>query len=103
MRSKANQWMVCGWFLLALFFSFVVMLTGCYQQFVRDPLYDQSLIEPSPSDSATYFRISVQNNRTEDPVDPHFYLVGTGSHALGIVQGFGSTVTRFVDTAWLGP
>jgi hypothetical protein len=70
---------------------------------VRDPMYDGDVVIPTTSsDSATFIRITIENNRTIDAIPPAFYLTGTGRHALGIVQGMGGKLVKMIDTSWFG-
>lgn len=53
-------------------------------------------------DSVTFLPIHIENNRREAP-DPHFYIIGIGTHSLGIIKGYGGKLDRLIDTRWLGP
>lgn len=82
-------------------FVAVLLFTGCASvPKVMD--YDEALFEGNARDSATYVRLRIQNHRISDAIDPRFYLVGAGSHSLGVVRGMGGSMTRLVDTAWFG-
>ena len=66
----------------------------------HDPSYDgEQAISPSAV-SVTLVPIIIENNRTNDAIDPHFRLVGSGLHDLGIVQGMGGRLHRMSDTRW---
>lgn len=69
----------------------------------HDPLYDGEERIVDLPDSTILIRLTIQNNRTRDALDPHFYLLGTGRHSLGIVAGMGTKKVLFVDTKWLAP
>lgn len=69
----------------------------------HDPLYDGEERIIGLPDSTTLIRLTIQNNRTRDALDPHFYLSGTGRHSLGVVAGMGTKKVLFVNTKWLGP
>lgn len=56
-----------------------------------------------PEIESGYTRITIQNNRMSDAIDPTFYLTGTGRHSLGIVRGMGGHLSRLIDTRWFGP
>jgi hypothetical protein len=55
---------------------------------------------PTSADLTTLVPITIENNRTNDVIDPRFRLVGSGSHDLGIVGGMGGRLRRMIDTRW---
>lgn len=86
----------------ALFFT--VILTGCAttRTIPRDPFYDGGELVLS-GDSTTFIRIKIENHRTKDDADPRIYVVGSGSHSLGVIGGINGKIDRLIDTRWLGP
>lgn len=90
MRSKVSQWRWFAAFALTAFALFAAM-------WACTPRVDVPEIESG------YTRITIQNNRVSDAIDPTFYLTGTGRHSLGIVRGMGGKVTKLIDTRWFGP
>lgn len=69
----------------------------------HDPLYDGEERIVDLPDSTTLIRLTIVNNRVQDMTPPHFYLLGTGRHSLGVVSGMGTKKVLFVNTKWLGP
>lgn len=101
MRTRTSGWRTfaaAGFLTVAAF----LVMASC-ATIPHDPLYDggEPIIEIP--DSTTLVRLTILNNRVQDALDPHFYLLGTGRHSLGIVPGMGGKREHFVDTRWFAP
>lgn len=68
----------------------------------RNSPYDGVEIPETPADSATFVRLSIKNNRSTDATPPTFYLLGTGRHPIGVVNGL-TEKSFWVDTHWFSP
>lgn len=80
--------------------ALLALVTACATTVRHDPLYDGGLIpEVATGENATFVRLTIKNNRSQDGIAPTFYLIGLGRHALGVVQGL-SEKSVLVDTRW---
>ena len=88
MKSRDSELRWFGWFGVAFtFFLLVLSLAACAS---------------APVDRTTFVPLTIRNNRNVDPIDPQFYLVGMGTHSLGIVPSL-SDKTLLLDTRWFPP
>lgn len=81
---------------------YIILSTGCASVPTHDPLYNGDPLYTS-SDSTTFVRLKIENLRTQDAIPPHIYLVGSGTHPLGVLMGMGGKIDRLVDTSWFRP
>lgn len=80
-----------------------IVVFGCASA-QHDPSYDGALeIPDSPSDSAMFVPVHIENHRTIDALPPTIYLNGSGRHSLGRIEGMGGKIDRLVDTSWFDP
>lgn len=93
--SRESEWRWFSLFAIAYvaLMVFIAAMWGCTPNY-----YNGGDTEIQPVES--YIRVTIQNNRSADPIDPTFYLVGQGRHSLGVVKGL-ETKSVLVDTKWL--
>lgn len=78
----------------------IILGTGC-ASVPKVESYDGYEIVPTASaDTLTVVPIVVRNNRSQDAIDPTFYLIGYGRHALGTVRGL-TTRKLLIDRRWI--